>query len=385
MENKEESSKATTKKVRPIHDAINKVLRCPYRDCTKSWSMGKSGEQCMSRHMKLVHRGKGHPLKPQDGIATVIRMHEKYVDPAYAPDSEESKAYSFATEDQDADDIPAEEVERIKDGASASLNKLLMNFVGWEAIEDEKFPQEIPYPTFAKAMMKLALKNGIFVKTSLTLLCRSVAATETRLSSMEKTMRDFNKHTSEIRGDMTKMTEEVFKRALDVEEAATDVKQANYLRESFDLRTVIERDASLLVKNGLGLGLKEFESAWTKKTEIMVRNTVHSSLRSVEQTGLPAQGGLSGAAPALMLEEDVMEDRKMNEASDMLASRASKLAKRQLDAATTNSLTQDQSPPKKKKIETANSDNICEVIFEDDEIDKLSTPQKRLAQIDDIE
>ncbi len=370
---------------RPIHEYGvdgKEFLRCPYQNCSRIDSYTGNGKKAMSKHMKR-HGENGHSLKLEGGITTVIQMYDKYVAPemSHVPEGRNIASPHTAFQDGNVEEIPTAEVEELKKGASDTLNKLYVTFVEWKVLPDEEFVKTVSYPTFAKAMMSHAMGSGRLIKTSLELISRSISTAQSGIEVLKKAVDSFTKVTAEVRGDMTKMTDAVFKQALEVESAAADVKQANYLMKSADVRDNLIREGETIVKNGLSLGLKEFEKQFNKEIDKKVRECVYGSLKSVERIGLPSIESLASSAAAILSKEMMEEDEKLMAESEKMARFASKLAKRQVDAILSPH-PKEQAPEKK-----TNDAEIYEVIFEGDEINYcLAAPSKsQKPRLEDVE
>lgn len=135
-----------------------------------------------------------------------------------------------------------------------------------------------------------------------------------------------------VKEDMSKAMNAVVEKAYVLEGVEGQLREANYLRESVDIRKQIEEETETIAKNAVNSAVYERDKNFMVHLDKHVDELVVKRLRTTQHIGLPKLGGLN-AQPAIMSAEDVEQDKKMEDIVQTIISKASKHGLIQLEEA----------------------------------------------------
>ena len=354
------------------------ILKCPYKGCSKLWPKGQKGWESMSHHV-AIHKKKGTPLQSRDGIGGIINMAEKY-------NEEENK-------DDEVSAIPSDQEEKAKEPtvvdlenpitakdwearAEKNIMEVRLNCLKWDTIADSEIAESVSYVSLVRTLAKYVKYNGIYVKCTVARLTDLVADElknfRNTVEGAKNKVKVVEKLHKAVKEDINKALDTIVQKATVLEGVEGQFMEANYLRESADIRKQIRDDAQLTVQGAMNAGLIEFENAWNKKADTKIREVVDNTLRAREQYGLP-QMDVFNKPPAVLSAEDKKEEEEAMEAMPQL----SKLATRQLEATEKKVIEKKPEKPAKK--------SVMELLgVKRSKLDKQDTDVMKLLGLNDI-
>lgn len=358
-ENKASKNLAGKRKyVKPIHvygPNGEEILKCPYKNCSKSYS--KKERKNMSHHME-IHKKNGTPLQCNNGIYGLINMAEKYIEPEEDKDACVSTILPVQEEEmKEPTMVDLENPITVADWeavAEKRVGEVKLTCVEWDSLTDSEITETVSYVAFVKAFAKYVKYNGVYVKCTAARLTNLVTDElknlKDTIGGAKNKVKVVEKLHKVVKEDINKALDIVVEKARVLEGVEGEFRQANYLRESVDIRKQICDNAQLTVQNAMNIGLIEFEKAWEKKADVKIMETVDRTMRVRESYGLPQVGVFD--KPLVILSA---QDKKEEEELLKSIPKPSMKAIRQLDAIL------DQLEPKRKLVRKVVAESVTDV------------------------
>lgn len=203
-----------------------------------------------------------------------------------------------------------------------------MKFFAWRELSDSEFTAEVPYPTFAKAMMGYALKMRTYVKCTLVALSQREDVNRQR-EAADKRVADLKKALQEYRDDTKRMAQGIFDMACELRGSMTGIDILRDIKEAKDLKEEVRAEAKAAMEDTLVSSYRDYEASLLKEIASKMQTTCIKTAQTMQKYGIPSER-IFGGPPALLSKEEVEEDKKVEETAPVITS---KKATRQLKAA----------------------------------------------------